>query len=844
MTLLSGAEAFASLQRLLVGERTAAALAAPAYARLAKVLREQGSKRTANASTPDLLALVRHALRFAATTYEGEALSVPDTLLRIDNPAQLTEFGLDGRKEQDGWRLRARPWTPAWLDPVPPTGVDGGAVAEIQRRQFVPMPADPFVGLLGHQTYQSVGQRAAIRAVADAPEGSTLAVVLPTGEGKSLCFYVLASSGGSAARGVTVVVTPTISLAMDHQRAASEYQLPGGATAYEAENDESRRLVLDGLSAGTLSLLFASPEALVGSLRGALRSAAQRGLLRALVIDEAHLVDAWGGTFRPHFQLLAGLKRELAREALPRSFRTVLLTATLTDVAAAVLRALFIDDPHEPLPIVASAALRPEIDYWTPGVVDQERQMTFMSEAVRNLPRPLILYATEPPIAARFYSVLTAYGFSRILLMTGETDARTRRKVVSAWREMETDIVVATSAFGLGIDNQHVRSVIHACLPETLDRYYQEVGRSGRDGRASVSLLIPTHRDVRVAKGLGSQKPITAGRGRERWEAMFFAGDHVGDQVVEVRVDDSPGKGPRDIDMVNDENTLWNLRTLTLMAVSGLIDIEGAVERGQSTDPNAGPAGDADRVRVRIRRPDHRDEAVWEEVVGPHRIRIQNAARASFDDSTAYLGGSRCLGDALASQYRVDAETLGSGPGVQIAATCPGCHGCRGKRTMPQVLVTRVPVHPWPPRAVTDGWIVSLLAHANRFVLTYTPPLLPEQPLARELAMERLARLISGRFRNLRLDPSVLANPEEDLRELQALLPKWEFFVGRDPLVAGGLPLGPAVIVAGARAPQTVLRHRSSEEAAVVLLPVKTGLLDRYDGLHLEFEGFGRDFLD
>lgn len=142
-------------------------------------------------------------------------------------------------------------------------------------------------------------------------------------------------------------------------------------------------------------------------------------------------------------------------------------------------------------------------------------------EAVYHLPHPLIIYGTKVKDVENWKRELTRAGFKRCDLMTGKSTTQQREQLIEKWREGKIDIVVATSAFGLGIDQSDVRAVIHVCIPETIDRFYQEVGRGGRDGKACMSLTLYTTEDFNVARGLNEKSTITIERGLQRWESMF-----------------------------------------------------------------------------------------------------------------------------------------------------------------------------------------------------------------------------------------------------------------------------------------------------------------------------------
>ena len=514
--VLSGAVAFRQLQETLLGNVpwTEVDYTSPPFRRLSTAVAMYGHKD--GPSDVDLVGLIRHALRGHHFDVGGRPyLDVPAQMLQGIATDHLAAARLELIERGPHSRLYAKPWVPSWLPHVPADGVDGPAAARLLRRRANGVQADPFFATaLGFPEYRSPGQRSAVRAVIDAPAGSTLAVILPTGEGKSSCFYSAAKTGWAdrgQLSGTVVVITPTVALALDQENIARGMGFDAPQLAYRQNDALAREAMKDRLEAGSQGICFVSPEAALGPLVTALRRASERGHISALVIDEAHLVDAWGGVFRPDFQFLAGLRTELLAAAPAPKFRTLLLTATLTASAASVLRALFVD-AGEPLPVVAAPSMRPEHDYWTPGIIlDASTRDGYLEEAVDCLPRPLIVYTTERADAYRHFERLRARGYRRIGWMSGESSTDERLALLNRWSAGVCDIVVATSAFGLGVNNAEVRAVVHACVPEGIDRFYQEVGRSGRDGRAAVSLVLPTAADLRTGRRLASQKLCGAG---------------------------------------------------------------------------------------------------------------------------------------------------------------------------------------------------------------------------------------------------------------------------------------------------------------------------------------------
>lgn len=846
---LRGARAFSVVARALAGEPAEPPpLAEPAFARLLSALRDPAARP----SPLDLAVLVRHALRHHQMQPEGsgsESVFVrggpswpaPEDWARVD--AEATPAS-------GGYLVSARSWRPEWLDDAGLHGVDGAAAQANERRALRAVPGDPFLARFGRTTYHSSGQRAAIRAALMAPPGATLLVCLPTGEGKSAIFQTIAEYGfgddQAAGPGVTLVITPTVTLALDHERAALEMELDDIPRAYVGGSGHSlaNQALAERIADGSQGLCFASPEAACGPLRPALVRAARAGYLRALVVDEAHLVDAWGTNFRSEFQVLSGVRHDLLHESgagVP--FRTVLLSATITPQAENTLRALFATaaDGHPgSYAICAAVRLRPEIEYWVAPLCREDERQARVLEAVYRLPRPAILYTTQVADAERWYRELRAIGFQRIACVTGNSDAAARQSVVERWRDGAIDLVIGTSAFGLGIDNLHVRTVIHACVPETLDRFYQEVGRGGRDGRACISLLISTEEDLRIAAGLNKRRTITVERGLRRWTAMFTHPDSAfqGGTAFTLRLDVAPGYDERDIDMLSERNTDWNTRTLTLMAAAGLItlrgsglpvaDFEGAGAAAAeapdaATDRDASPRGEYQTVTVND--PRHLEVRLWESTVEPCRAALAEASRSSLKQMLRFLKQTQCAAETLAPQYELNPSRAISPsasaytiPAVHVARACGGCRVCRMAGRPPYSEQPVEAPYPWPatlpPHELTDA--------TNRLIIYY-PSFAPvaartsdAAPRTRRREREALAALLRGRIRAVIALPGV----DLDLEGIQRELPGWALFAS-DQLLVNRLPPGPALVVVPPYMHLSLLQlaPRPAEQARVFLLP-------------------------
>ena len=592
------------------------------------------------------------------------------------------QFSCSARVAGAHYLVRPQRWEPSWLDPGAP-GVVDAAIGEVLRRQARPVPTDPLVTeFTGHSEYVSRGQRAAVQAAFLMPAGSTAIVSLPTGGGKTLAFQLPALVWGSEG-GLTLVVVPTTALAKDQEERFRELsgQLDPGRTqsgvtcAYHGGLDaDSKNAIRAGIRDGSLPMVFASPEAVMGALRGPLFETAREGRLHVFAIDEAHIVTQWGQQFRPEFQSIAGLKDALLAVCPPAArFRTLLLTATLTSECCETLRQLFGKGGCQ---VVSEAELRPEPGFLIHAVDEENERSPRILEAIWHLPRPLILYTTLRERAEHWYARLRSSGLCRTRLVRGGDLATVGGDdVLREWRGSAVDIVVATSAFGLGVDQQEVRSVVHACLPETIDRYYQEVGRAGRDGRAAVALIVTTRQDVVTADGLGKERLISINRAFERWDAMWVRHRRTDDNTYILSLDDRPA----DIADVGDLNASWNLRTLVLLARAGLISFAAHPppvidrledESDEMFEKRRRPIFEqfAREVAVRIQDTRHSEKTHWDDVVAKARATLRFADEEGIRAVKELRDVRRPLNEIFRQAYTLE-NPIASPP--IFAGSCP-----------------------------------------------------------------------------------------------------------------------------------------------------------------------------
>ena len=313
------------------------------------------------------------------------------------------------------------------------------------------------------------GQEAAVAAVL---AGRDTVVVLPTGGGKSLCFQVPAL----LMPGLTVVVSPLISLMKDQVDALVARGFP--ATFINSSLSPSQ--VSDRLAKvdrGEIKLLYAAPERFdYGRTAERLRSAG----VSLLAIDEAHCISQWGHDFRPSY-----LRVKEVRSALG-SPHTIALTATATPaVRRDIVRQLGLSDPET----IITGFDRPNLTYYVIPVKNDAEKETSLVETLRRYDGLAVIYASTRKAVDQLCGVLARARISAAGYHAGLDDAR-RREVQEAFMTEKIRAIVATNAFGMGIDKPNVRLVIHYAMPGSLEAYYQEAGRAGRDGKHSDVFLL------------------------------------------------------------------------------------------------------------------------------------------------------------------------------------------------------------------------------------------------------------------------------------------------------------------------------------------------------------------
>jgi ATP-dependent DNA helicase RecQ len=380
------------------------------------------------------------------------------------------------------------------------------------------------------------GQADAVQAVVD---GRDTLAVMSTGYGKSAIYQL----GALMIPGPTLVISPLISLQRDQVETLDE-ELPGEASALNASvTPHQREELLEELASDDLEFLFLAPEQLA---REDTIDALRRAAPSLLVVDEAHCISEWGHDFRPDYLRLGRLAEELGHPT------TLALTATASPpVRDEIVQRLRMSDPE----VIVRGFDRPNIHLAVEHHHEEHAKRKALVERALELERPGIVYVATRHLADDLAEELRTLGLRAAAYHAGLPRKR-RDEVQEGFMHDELELIVATTAFGMGVDKPNIRFVLHHDPSDSVDSYYQEIGRSGRDGEPARSVLFYRQADLGLRR-------------------FFAAGGHLDGETLErVATVVRMAPGPLDPGELKDE--LDTSESKLMSALTRLDDV-GAV---------------------------------------------------------------------------------------------------------------------------------------------------------------------------------------------------------------------------------------------------------------------------
>lgn len=333
----------------------------------------------------------------------------------------------------------------------------------------------------GYESFRSI-QEEIIQSVLD---GKDTLAILPTGGGKSICFQVPAL----IKEGTCLVVSPLIALMIDQVERLNKMSIPAKAIHTGLHTDEIED-ILEACEDGSLKFLYVSPERL-NSIRFTERLADLP--ISMLAVDEAHCISQWGYDFRPSYLQIASIKPIL------KNVPTIALTASATsNVKDDIADKLLLSDPS----YFFGSFIRENLSYQAVACDDK---INFIIQLLKKNRGTSIIYCKTRRKAKEVSDLLNQFQLNSDFYHAGLSQELRNEKQLE-WINGQTDCMVCTNAFGMGIDKSDVRLVVHIDVPDCLENYYQEAGRAGRDGKYAATYLLYRERDLSELKSLPEVK--------------------------------------------------------------------------------------------------------------------------------------------------------------------------------------------------------------------------------------------------------------------------------------------------------------------------------------------------
>lgn len=495
-------------------------------------------------------------------------ISLKDMVIPIDNP-----YGISKNKENGKYFAGFQ--FPDYINHsfAEKVFLKEEPIIKINKRDY-DLHTDPLIKkITGFSYFKSMDQKLAVYGALNTPDGYTTLVSLPTGGGKSLITQTLSYQKD----GLTIIIVPTVSLAIDQVRVTKKIiqsdSVENEVFYYSSGVDAGP--ILQAIKKQQAKMLFISPEAVINNpgFASVVKEANTSRYLKNIIIDEAHIVVDWGASFRIDYQCLESWRKKLLLSN--PAIRTILLSATYEQRCISILKSFF--SKNEKWIEIRCDSLRHEPRYILVKSRSNSEKQKRMLELVQKLPHPMIIYVARPAEADDIKNYLKDNGITNVQTFTGLTTGTKRKELIDRWSDDQFEIMIATSAFGVGVDKSDVRTVLHMYIPPNPNAYYQELGRGGRDRLPCLSVMCTHPEDLNIAFQRISKKVMTTEKIVGRWNSMYNSptSRRIDNTIY---IDTSVKPNYHVIDLIDDSPTSdadmnWNIYVLLLLRRFDLIKI-------------------------------------------------------------------------------------------------------------------------------------------------------------------------------------------------------------------------------------------------------------------------------
>lgn len=332
------------------------------------------------------------------------------------------------------------------------------------------------------------GQADAILALL---KGHDTLAVMPTGSGKSAIYQIAAD----LIPGTTVVISPLIALQNDQVQSINEQNLNGADVVNSNISIAERQEAFKALKSEAIEFLFLAPEQFKNTET---LERLKQSQISLFVIDEAHCISEWGHDFRPDYLKLGTVIESLGHPQI------LALTATASPpVRTEIMERLGMRNPQ----LIVQGFDRPNIRLGVERFEDETEKQQALVQQIQTIEKPGIVYAATRKHTEKIAELLCKKGIKAIYYHAG-LKPKEREQAVTEFMEDQAEVIVATTAFGMGVDKPNVRFVFHSEISDSVDSYYQEIGRAGRDGKPAKALLFYRTDDLKIRHFLGSKGKV------------------------------------------------------------------------------------------------------------------------------------------------------------------------------------------------------------------------------------------------------------------------------------------------------------------------------------------------